>query len=167
MIIRNVMGIDPGKTTGVFLATIAIPDEGEILLNNDARHMHLRRHEVHTEVEWRLQVWTDLVIACERFVITPETGKKTQQTDALEVIGSVRDVCERLGGHLVLQSKADAVRLAPPQLLRAIGWYKPGMEHANHAAAHALFALQGIEPRMFDILHRYASVDSEDEDTRS
>jgi len=82
----------------------------------------------------------DLVVV-ERFQITPDTVKKTRQYDALEVIGALRYECLEHDVPFELQVKNAAFKLGNTQRLCALGWYRPGKEHANVASGHLALAL--------------------------
>lgn len=134
----RVIGCDPGTTTGL------------ALLRRD------RLYQVTAtfgEVEPMLWSWlssdVSTIVAVERFVITVHTGKKTQQPDALKVSGVIQNLVERAGHHtLVYQNMSDAKRLARPDLLRALGWWKTGRagRHMNDAAAQVFKAVVDHHP---------------------
>lgn len=100
----------------------------------------------------------DLGIVCESFIITVNTAKNTQATWSLELIGVARMV-SRLWTQqeLVLQGPAEAKRLCSDELLKVMGWYKPGKGHANDAARHlGLFMLARgwMDPRIKKMIDR-------------
>jgi hypothetical protein len=78
-------------------------------------------------------------IVVERYIITPETAKKSQQPDALEVIGMLRyfSVTEHI--PMQYQTSAQAKRMITDERLKEVGWYTKGLEHGNDAARHMLF----------------------------
>ena len=86
------------------------------------------------------------VIVAERFLITPQTAKLSQQSTALEIIGFLRYVAHREGIPFVLQTPADAKRFAQvgsdkDARLERVGWLKKPKaqnDHANDALRHLL-----------------------------
>lgn len=78
-----------------------------------------------------------LVVVCESYIITGATASKSQQLDALYVIGHIEAQCRKLGFPFHLQPPS-AKAFCPDDKLHALGWYTPGRGHANDAARHAL-----------------------------
>ncbi len=134
----RVIGCDPGTRTGLALF----------------HHDELTQVAVpFGEVEDVLRLWlaseVRTTVAIERFVITVNTGKKTQQTDALKVSGIIQNLVERTDHHrLVYQNMSDAKRLCPRELLRALGWWRTGKNatHMNDAAAHVFKVMADHHP---------------------
>src|SRR6478735_1206560 len=94
----RVIGVDPGKITGLALL------HGESLT---------RVAVPLAEVEDVLRVWlaseVRTHVAIERFVITRNTARKTQQTDALKVSGIVENLVLHAEHHEVrYQNMSDA-----------------------------------------------------------
>jgi hypothetical protein len=85
------------------------------------------------------------VIVVERFTITQETAKKTQQTDALEVIGVLRYLAQREGSKFIRkQTPTEAKRFSTNDRLETLGWLKHPLaqwDHANDALRHLLLYL--------------------------
>jgi hypothetical protein len=83
-----------------------------------------------------------LDIFTERFIIGTNTGKKSQQTQALEIIGAIRHECANHAHvNFELQNTSEAKKLSTDAKLRYIGWYAPGPRHRNDAARHILFGM--------------------------
>lgn len=140
----NLIGVDPGKKTGV-----AHFDGRQF------RAWELQRLDVLTHVRGLVGDRTTH-IAIERFIIGTGTGKKTQQPDALEIIGSLVELeREEENISLLRQNAADAKHAAPDVRLRAVGWYATRMGHANDAARHVwLLLLRFFPERALSILDR-------------
>lgn len=144
----RVIGVDPGKTTGLALLTgsrltqVAVP---------------------FAEVEDTLRLWlaSEVItyVGIERFVITRNTARKTQQTDALKVSGVVQNLVERSERHVVVyQNMSDAKRLGNPVMLRKLGWRRTGVNasHMNDAASQ-VFKL--VATRRPDWVHLHVTPD--------
>jgi hypothetical protein len=130
-----ILVLDPGKTTGWATFDVAHQDfaSGQEDYDGTCRLLFDTAKQ-----------GTDLDIVSESLVITVKTAKNTQATWSLELIGVARAV-SRLWTQqeLVLQTPAAAKRLCSDDLLKTLGWYKPGKAHANDAARHlGLFMIQ-------------------------
>src|SRR5262245_42101030 len=141
----HVLGCDPGTITGFAFFTC-----GRL-----AQHA-VGFHEVEDNLRAWLTAYTQpLVVAVERFVITRNTAKKTQQTDALKLSGVVQSVAERHPGvTFTYQNMSDAKKIGQPALLRSLGWWRTGLyaTHMNDAAAHVVKALADLRPATFHAL---------------
>lgn len=81
-------------------------------------------------------------VVIEKYIISVETAKKSQQPWSLELIGVVRKDCWKYGAMLILQKPSDK-ESAPNELLRHVGfWHVGGDGHANDAFRHALVYLK-------------------------
>lgn len=146
-----VLGIDPGKTTGVFAVHI---DQGvqrwqlghDLYPNHGSDIYSWVRREIDLHDEW-------ILIAVERFVITAATAKRSRQPEAIEVLGSLRDqVADLEHVSLVTQTSSEAKRFVADDMLKELGWYAKGQKHANDAARHVLLALARHEPLWYNQL---------------
>lgn len=78
------------------------------------------------------------VIVCEDYRITDKTAQLTQQTDALQIIGTLKNFCVLYGIEFVLQQPS-AKKFARPNKLKVLGWdLKTKDNHADDASAHLL-----------------------------
>lgn len=90
----------------------------------------------------------DVVLVMERFTITVETGRKTAQHDALELIGLGRYLAEWSGVTFdVSQAPGDAKSFAPNDRLREWGVWVPRLDHARDAVRH--LCLYAAKQRVF------------------
>lgn len=144
----RVIGVDPGKTTGLMLLHDTAVTQVAVAFG---------------EVEDVLRLWlaseVRTVVAIERFVITRNTARKTQQTDALKVSGVVENLVGHADHHeVVYQNMSDAKRLGNPAMLRALGWYIRGRNarHMNDAASQ-VFKL--VATRHPDWIHLHVTPD--------
>ncbi len=134
----GILAVDPGKTTGYVLWTDGERVEGE--LYGEAFLDRADELIESGEVD---------VVVCERFIITAQTGKKTQAPWSLEQIGALRFLCRKHDVTFVLQSAADAKRFATEEKLNRAGWKRPkGDGHARDAQRHLLVYL--VRKNLFD-----------------
>lgn len=138
---RLIIGVDPGKACG--FAEL----DGDDFYSDDfdwetaaARLDRLLRRRQPT------------LVAVERFTFQASSQKKTRQYDALEFLGVARYLCGKYGAQYVVQGAAEAQRLGSPQVLRALGWWKRGYDHANKAASQVAFAFARTHPTEFEEL---------------
>jgi hypothetical protein len=105
----------------------------------------------------RLTVLSQVVIACQRFIIVG--GPQTQQPQALETIGELGAFANGDDDvTLELQNSADAAAVAPRELLVRLDWWRPGMAHANDAARHvALTMLRHFPAMWYEMTHAVES----------
>lgn len=131
-----IVAIDPGGTTGIAWITAAGTfATDEVAGGADAM------------VGW-INTWLDtprggLVshVVMETFI--PRPGAKSQQLDALHIIGAIRYVCAKQGIALTMQSPAQAKSFADNDKLKAVGWYTVGEDHGRDAARHLLVFVAG------------------------
>jgi hypothetical protein len=133
-----IIGVDPGKATGVAVYSSvtktfeqqwwAPPDEFVDWM-----------FEFMKQFPWENEV----LVACERFDITPGTGKlgRSQVNHSIELAGVCRHLARRHGQGFVLQDRATPKHMAPDKLLKSVGWHKPGPAHPNDATRHVVLAL--------------------------
>jgi hypothetical protein len=147
-----VIGVDPGKMTGVVLWTPTgmIADEFEQV-------------DVEPYLEGMLKsldrLDTDCFIGVQRFAILPGTHKKTRQAAASEVVGTVRDLGRKYGVTVDVQSASTAARFDNDTLRRA-GLFTPKCGHANDAARHVLVTLLTFRPDEVAKLIKLGTIDT-------
>lgn len=145
---RLIIGVDPGKSTGLAwliddtFQSIDLPAIKACTLLD----MIMREYDSDKSVIRSDQV---AVIAVERYNITAQTSKLTRQYDALEVIGVCRWLAHAHGAQFMLQGASSAQRCGNREVLQALGWWKPGGDHLNKAAAQVALACQTIFPHEF------------------
>lgn len=139
-----IIGIDPGKTTG-----IAVYFRGEILLTTEVPAAEVADYVREIISRYNDDIIVDIVT--ERYVISAETGKRSQQPDALYVIGELRALTHSwwLTGFY-LQNPADAKKCASNRILRQLGWFVKGdFPHANDALRHVALRLLTRHPDVY------------------
>lgn len=146
-----IIGVDPGEVTGIALwcddtcesvharSNPLRPDTAEVAAGTVGSVLRRMLSE-HVDPGGRL-------ITLERFV---QGARKTRQPHALEASGQVGAVAADLGIKIVYQSPSPALKIAPNQLLRRIGWYVATRDqHANAAQRHIVLALATFYPDTF------------------
>lgn len=128
---QYVLAVDPGKTTG-----LAWWLDGRDPYVEEAEMIPLL-----SGVETSLMSRRGTLIVCERYVIGPQTLRKSRQTWSLEIIGALRYLAAKWGAEFVLQDAAGAKRLVPDRALKALGWWAVGKEHGRDALRHLAFRL--------------------------
>lgn len=146
-----VVGIDPGKTTGMFTYGW-----------NGLKPFYARRQFAAEDAPRALNgEITDLAarygpsgvfIAVERFIINARTAKSSQQTDALEVTGMVKGFAALRTPNPVRQYMKANLKFANDAALRKAGWYSAQMGHATDAARQAYALLKDVDyPTWLDV----------------
>lgn len=80
----------------------------------------------------------DLAIGWEQYIVTPGGGIAGTANPPIEVIGMAKWI-GYWHNATTLTPVPSSFRLpASTQMLKKLGWYRPGQEHANQAARHLL-----------------------------
>jgi hypothetical protein len=141
-----VMWVDPGRVTGMALLA-----HGQWFSADE--HMFYRACH---QIESTCQSWGSmLAIGWERFTITGQTHKKTPQPDAMHMIGVCRFMAERYHCRVLPEAQQASPSPLEKRQLQAIGWWVPGKDDAQSAAAHLLrYLLKAgeVPPREAEIL---------------
>lgn len=142
------IGVDPGKTTGLFLYSngprFGFLDRQYRFDEVDAKHMPRYMNNIVAKA-------TDYVgharvhIAVERFIINARTAKSSQQGDALEVTGMVKAFAALHTSNQVRQYMKANLKFANDAALRRAGWYSTKLGHATDAARQAYALLKDID----------------------
>lgn len=131
-----ILAVDPGGTTG-------------------RAEWHDGQFNSGEEPDWL--AWLDSrdfyhdIFVIEKYTITAKTAKLSQQTEALRITGALEWIaypCKRV----IMQTPAEAKAFSTDGKLKKIGWYRPGMGHANDAARHLLLCCvrRGlVDPALF------------------
>jgi hypothetical protein len=134
---KYLLAIDPGLDTGMVFMDIEDPLEPIIIGD-----WELQPDEFYARVEEIISTHgSNVRVVIERYIITPETAKKSPQPWSLELIGVTRKECWKYGATLVLQKPSEK-EFATNEKLRHVGfWHVGGEGHANDAFRHALVYL--------------------------
>jgi hypothetical protein len=77
------------------------------------------------------------VIVYEKITITPQTAKKSPEIQAsIRQNGVIIHSCRRADKACVGQQPVEVMKFAPDSLLKELGWYTPGKDHARDATRH-------------------------------
>lgn len=147
----KIIGIDPGLTTGFAMYDTstglfeAKEYERAVLYRRLDRLVWLGSHNESSRP----------TIVIESFTINAKTAKKSQQPDALRVIGAV-DYLRQTGGILIQFSPTTRKAFATDAKLKKLGWFSGGRGHADDAARHVL-AYLATRPEGAALLGRLAA----------
>lgn len=124
-----VLWIDPGKVTGLAVYTRhpaqAAVDEAAFIPAGD-------------RIELLCSAWgSNLWIGWEKFTITPTTPAADAH-HAIEMIGVARRAALRGQCHILTAADPNQRKVATQEMLKALGWWRPGEKDAQSAAAHLL-----------------------------
>lgn len=143
-----ILTVDPGKKTGW----------GVYYGLGTAAFAHSEFEAFH-EMAW---TWFDNCVArdlqplvvCERYVITANTVKKSRGDTnwSIETIGVLRFLCKKYRFQFELQGASEAKRFGTDALIRKLGWWTKGSDHARDAARHLALALARHNPSELDRL---------------
>lgn len=133
---RYVIGIDPGKKTGIAIYDSQIDkfESWEFEFTNE----ELNRVE---DRVIELLESGDVAMSIERFDITPTTHKNTYAPWSLEVTGWMRRVALRWRLPFMVQMRSAGKNFGTDHRLRQLGWYVRGKGHSNDAARYLLLFL--------------------------
>lgn len=130
-----ILGVDPGKTSGVCLVATAEP---KVVYSAE-----LTEEELFAKIpELIKQYGAGIVdVVTERFIINSRTHKNSQAPFSLEIIGSLKHIMYELyGSSSALKfSSTDAKKFSTNEKLKACGlWHVGGKGHANDSLRHVL-----------------------------
>jgi hypothetical protein len=142
------IGVDPGKTTGLFVYSngprFGFLDRQYLRDQVDAEQMPKRMSDLIVKA-------TDYVgyggvhIAVERYIVTGRTAKLSQQTDALEVTGMVKAFATLHTSNSIRQYMKANLKFANDAALRRAGWHSSKLGHATDAARQAYALLKDVD----------------------
>lgn len=129
-----VLGIDPGKLTGICLYCYE---------NSTATRVwaqEVNEIDVDFLIEDTISAYApNIVIINEKFFITQRTYKLPDCPWSLEKTGVIKYMCNKYNVKYHWQSPTDAKEFAPDSRLRELDeWYKGGDGHARDAIRHAI-----------------------------
>jgi hypothetical protein len=121
-----IISLDPGKTTGVVTYDP---------VSKEAHSYQLDFQGTCAFIDMWLQYFPAAEVVMERFIIGPQTMKKTQAPWSLELIGVGRYLAHKHRAKFDLQSPADAKNFAFDQRLKDLNAFPRG-DHARDAMRH-------------------------------
>ena len=145
----NIIGIDPGGTTGIAHLVSDCPPKFHELTPRNAE-------------QWiwaYLSVWTQpsvarppsiLHIVCERFITSKRSVRVSRQSDAADVGGAIQTLCtDAQNVRFHWQTPSDAKLITDYVLRRTNLKPKIRMPHAADVARHAALALLKYYPQSY------------------
>lgn len=155
-----VVGVDPGESTGL------------AVVRGDGFRVHVQQgspsvvlDDFTTRFPFLTQRGYDVLVGCERYVVTAETARRSAQPVPLQVVGVVAQLARLNGWPFYLQSPSDVKTLVDNAFLRRAGlWATPrdverrDADDANDALRHALAALAHHRASLFERIFLSSSV---------
>jgi hypothetical protein len=133
----HVISIDPGKMTGISVTFRHETDEPVLVWSGEVDEVDF----AHVVRKW-ITEFPDIVVVCERFIITPQTAKNSQAPYSLELIGVMKQIIQDTGRDrmdFTFQTPVDAKSMFPnPALKKLEYWHRGGEGHALDAIRHNL-----------------------------
>ena len=132
-----IIAVDPGLTSGICLFHRTDDNELSLVWSDELDWVNTTRK---VDEVLREHGGADVDVVVEKFTITVQTAKNSQQTWSLEIIGMIRLLALAHGaGELILQSPADAKRFSSNPRLKALDfWHVGGGGHALDAIRHGV-----------------------------
>lgn len=142
-----IVGIDPGKATG-----IAIWHDPIVFDTSRYGELDVAEIEDSEAVVPVLRRMLDgqlpTLVAIERF--RPTGRRMTFQPHAQQVVGAIRSFCFEARVPLIFQQPGPAKKIAPNPVLKQLGWNRPTPDgHANDALRHVLRAMASHHPDVY------------------
>lgn len=148
MTTKYLLSVDPGKATGVAFFEWALGSEPRLIKTAEVKpheFANFVRYAIDVCLELEMDLNTDFIVVCERFVINAQTVRNSQAPFSLEQIGVLKQClrdAELSDESILWQSPADAKAMFPNEALKKVGyWHKGGEGHAQDALRHALLCL--------------------------
>lgn len=143
----SVLGVDPGKTSGVCLVSWS-GDKNEnprLIYSQEVLPEDFAFSVLEGLSNWSAFSNGGFKVACERFLITAQTVRNSQAPFSLEQIGVLKHLCRENNYQekdILFQAPSDAKNMFPNKTLQDLGiWHRGGGGHANDAIRHSLLAL--------------------------
>ena len=138
--IRYVLAIDPGKTTGMALFTVERDKEPELMWSGEEDFVGYV-----DKTRMIFMKYPNLELVCEKFTINLQTAKNSQAPFSLECIGALKLIILDRGHDpesLKFQLPANAMNMFTNPKLKLLGyWHRGGEGHALDAIRHGLLYL--------------------------
>jgi hypothetical protein len=130
-----ILAVDPGGVTGIAWA-IETPAGWQV----DGGEVPGGRFGFYDFFDHAVEAGRNIkAIVCEDFIVTAATAKKTQQPDAMRVIGYLEAWARKHGVRLKLQTPSQAKSFSTNAKLKHFGWYQSSTGgHRNDAMRHLL-----------------------------
>jgi hypothetical protein len=120
-----ILAIDPGLASGIMYGT---PDNFE--------HDIIPFPQIYSYLDDLISTIRFDVVVIENFLISGQTGKKTQAPWSLKIIGACEHICIRENVEMVLQTPSEAKNFITDKKLKEFGLWFKGEGHDRDAARH-------------------------------
>lgn len=130
-----VLAIDPGGTCGMSWAYL--PPNCPL----DLEAIEACQMKTEQCIDWcNYHITSEWLVLMERFFITANTATLSPEGShaALDVIGTVKNICRWRGARFEFQTANDAKKFVTPDQLKTLGLWQPGMDHARDAVRHLI-----------------------------
>ena len=136
---ESVLWLDPGGTTG--WAMLDLTKDGTYLFECGQETGTVDTGVFVDEVlEYRCDKRRhgpgDVWVGWEQYIVTSGGGKAGNPAPSLEAIGAVRYLCAKHRARVLPAVPSSHRVVASPALLKSLGWWRPGMPHAQDATRH-------------------------------
>lgn len=137
----HVIGVDPGKFTGVAHWTRDKFYSTELAYEDVVPYVRGILEQVQRDGD-------RVFVGCQRFYVGPTTHKKSAQPHAMQLQGALETLCLQFDFPIFeLQDSASAHKVGRDSELRRLNMWKQTRDgHANDAARHVLLTLLRFQP---------------------
>lgn len=129
----RVLAIDPGGHVGV----ACYDAQGGFLGREGFRAFEQTPAELYDVLDNWIE-WAEIVVV-EGFIITGRRARDSNLT--IEMIGVVKYLAARWNRRVVEQKPGDAPRFVTNDMLKNLGWWTTGSDHARSATKHLVLYL--------------------------
>jgi hypothetical protein len=154
------VGVDPGVSTGL------------VVVRGDGFKIHAQQgspaavlDDFTTRFPFLNTLGYDVLVGCERYVVTAETARRSAQPVPLQVVGITTQLARLNNWAFYLQSPSDVKALVDNAFLKRVGLYTTPREveqrdadDVNDAMRHALAALAHHRASLFERIFLSSSV---------
>lgn len=131
MTFSSVLAVDPGGTTGFTYWLASSPSKP-----GGGWQLPYLEFAPWALTFIRSAAPASMIVISEDFTINSETHRKPGSRWSLEQIGVLRCCAAEHSQTFILQEVGDAKKFATNEVLKQLGWYLPGKQHANDALRH-------------------------------
>lgn len=134
----SILGLDPGLQSGICQLEVSGNNEIEYYWTSELNFLQLGLW-LEAEKKWVLD--NRPLFAVESFLVTVETGKKSQAPWSLEAIGLSRYFAYKYECDFELTPPSAAKKLITDVVIKGLQLWRPGQIHAMDSVRQALFKL--------------------------